>query len=266
MLVPIQMAGWKPPLFFVHGMHGIMPLGSVFGRALGPDQPLYVINADGFDGRQPVLDSMQEMVRAYVEEIERVRPAGAIRVAGMCTGCFVAMEIVRTLQKKGRQTGAVILADPPPAPWSQNTRGRDVDHRQPQIAQQLYQHAHRTISQHASLPYNDVPFDRGDPKQLHAAALVGVGSIIASLTYVPTPFPGRAEVIVCAIRAPGFFHPQMPWHKLLPGPRVVHVLPWGHMELFREGREAVARLLRFMLEEAPTFETPARRQAEPAEA
>jgi hypothetical protein len=52
----------------------------------------------------------------------------------------------------------------------------------------------------------------------------------------------------------------MPWRKLLTGPRFVHVLPWGHMELFREGREAVARLLRFMLDEATTLETLAERR------
>src|SRR5260370_40010384 len=173
----------------------------------------------------------------------------------MCTGCFIAMEIVRTLRQKGRQTGPVILADPPPVPWGQDKRQREVDHRQPQIAQQLYQQARRTILEHASLPYNDVPFDPVDPKQMHAATLAGVGSIVASLTCVPTPFPGPAQLIVCAGRAAGFFHPQMPWHKLLPGPRVVHVLPWSHTELFREGREAGAGLLRFMLEEVPTLET-----------
>jgi thioesterase domain-containing protein len=261
MLIPIQASGRKLPLFFVHGIQGLMPLGSVFARALGPDQPLFVIHADGTDGRRPVIDNMGDMVRAYVEEIERASPVGPVRVGGMCTGCFIAMEIVRSLQKKGRQTGPVILADPPSIPSGQ-TAHRRIDHRQPQIAHQLYEQARLEMLRHASLPYNAMPFDPGDPKQLHAAALAAVGSLIASSTYVPTPFPGPVQLIVSAKRAPSFFHPQMPWRKLLTGPRFVHVLPWDHMELFREGREAVARLLRFMLEEAATLETLAERRAD----
>ncbi len=265
MLIPIQASGRKPPLFFVHGIQGLMPLGSVFARALGPDQPLYVIHANGTDGRQPVIDNMEDMVRAYVEEIEGARPAGPVRVGGLCEGCFVAMEIVRRLQEKARQTGPVILADPPTMPTNQKAQRR-IDHREPHIAHQLYQQARLAMLRHASLPYNAMPFDPGDPNQLHAAALAAVGSLIASSTYVPTPFPGPAQLIVSAERAPGFFHPQMPWRKLLTGPRIVHVLPWGHMELFREGREAVARLLRFMLEEPTMPEAVPERQAEPVHA
>jgi thioesterase domain-containing protein len=164
------------------------------------------------------------------------------------------MEIARRLQQNGRQTGPVILADPPALPLHYDRRNHAGDPRQPQIAQQLYQQARNTLLEHASLPYNDTPFDIRDPKQVHHATLAGVGSLIASLTHVPSPFSGSVELIVSAARAPGFFHPQMPWRKLLPGPRVVHVLPWGHTELFREGRETVARLVGFMLEQPPTLE------------
>ena len=38
MLVPIQPSGSKPPLFFVHGIHGVMFVGSSFARVLGPEQ------------------------------------------------------------------------------------------------------------------------------------------------------------------------------------------------------------------------------------
>jgi hypothetical protein len=51
-----------------------------------------------------------------------------------------------------------------------------------------------------------------------------------------------------------FFHPQLPWHKLLSGPRIVHVLPWNYEDLFPAGRDDVARLLKFILEQVPTFE------------
>jgi thioesterase domain-containing protein len=253
MLVPVQCSGTKPPLFFLHGAHGIMFLGSLFARALGPDQPLYVIHANGIDGRQPVIDDAGEMALAYVEEIQGARPNGPIRLAGMCS--WILVDIARRLREQGRQIGPIILVDPPSVPRAYDRRHHAVDVRQPEIARQLYQQAHRTLSEHISYPYNDRPFDPSDPKQMHAATLAGVGVLIANADFIPTPFSGAAELILSIVRAPGFFHPRMPSHNLLCGPRTIHVLPWSHHELFRSGREEVARLLKFILDRPPTMET-----------
>src|SRR4029077_2793666 len=109
MLIPIQTAGSKPPMFFVHGMHGDMAAGSTFARVLGPDRPLYAVLANGMDGRQPVINDMGDMVRAYVEEILAARPTGSLRIGGICDGGWAALELTRELQTKGRQVGPVIL-------------------------------------------------------------------------------------------------------------------------------------------------------------
>jgi thioesterase domain-containing protein len=64
MLVPIHTSGTRLPLFFIHGVVGIMPLASTLARALGPDQPFYIFHANGVDGRQPIIDNMPDLVRA----------------------------------------------------------------------------------------------------------------------------------------------------------------------------------------------------------
>jgi thioesterase domain-containing protein len=118
MLVPFQTSGTKPPLFFVHGLRGItFAVGPNFARELGLDQPVYVINANGMDGRQPVLNDVPEMVLAYYSDIQRARPTGPLRIAAMCSGCLIAIELARRLREDGRQTGPVILADPPAVPF-----------------------------------------------------------------------------------------------------------------------------------------------------
>jgi thioesterase domain-containing protein len=260
MLVPVQTSGSKPPLFFVHGMYGVMPLGGIFAPVLGKDQPLYSLQANGIDGRQLVIDDFEKMVRQYTEEIEGTRPSGAIRIGGMCTGCMVAIEIARRFQENDRPTGPVILADPTPLPAGYDRPKPEVDHRDPRTAQQLYHQARRMLVEYASYPYNQMPFDPGDAAQLHHAALAGVGSLVAFARHVPRPFPGAAELIISAEHAPGFFHPQMAWYKLLPGPRTVYVLPGRHRELFRDSREEVARLLKFMLDRP--IDVPAEYRAE----
>ncbi len=265
MLVPIQTSGTKPPLFFVHGLRGItFAVGPNFARALGPDQPVYVINANGMDGRQPVIDDAREMVAAYYDDIQRARPAGPLRIGAMCSGCLIAIELARRLQKDGRQTGPLILADPPPVPFGYDKRRNTVDFARPQMAERMYQEVRANMLEKASYGYDALPFDPADPQQLHAATLAGIGSMVAFAKYVPTPFSGPTELIMSADRAPGFFHPMMPWHKLLPGPRVVHVLPCAHGEVFGAAREAVARLIRHILDEEPTSANLAAPETQPA--
>src|SRR5229473_886157 len=139
MLVPVQTSGHRPPLFLVHGMHGDMAAIPTFARVLGPDQPLYAIYANGTNGRQPVIDNMADMVRAYLEEIRMVRPTGAVRIGGICVGSFAAIEIARELQTEGRQVGSVILIDPPAVPPGCHQQNHKIDVHAPRVVENIYQ-------------------------------------------------------------------------------------------------------------------------------
>jgi len=250
MLWPIHASGTKPALFLVHGMIGDMTFGTTFSDALGPDRPLYAIHANGMDGREPVIDNMADMVRAYVEQIRRARPTGPVHIGGFCVGGLAAMEVASALLEEGRQVGPVILADPPPVPPGLNERNRAVDVRNPVIAEVIYQSVHKRLLRRPPSPSNDIPFDPRDPQQLHVATLAGAGAIIALQKHVPRSFFGPAQVIVTAPRAAQFFDSASPWHWLLPGPRMVHVVPWNHAEFFRAGLDHIARVLKFLLEES----------------
>jgi thioesterase domain-containing protein len=255
MLVPVQTSGDNPPLFFVHGPLGIMPLGASFAAMLGPEQPFFALHASGIDGRRPAIDDAREMVPVYVEEIEEARAAGPIVVGGIRDGGLAAIEIARALLEKGRQVGPVILADPPAAP-GQSKRPAPTGF-EPQLRQRVQQN----LLAYASRPDGGMPFDPRDPQQMQRAVAACVGSLVAFARHVPGPFAGPAQLILSAQAAVGFFHPQVPWHKLLTGPRMVHVLPAEFTELFQAARPQVARALRFLLGEAPTLEQISERHA-----
>jgi thioesterase domain-containing protein len=257
MLVPIQTAGKKPPLFFIHGTNGIMPIGAIFGRVLGPDQPLYVINANGFDGG-PRHESVDEMARDYVADIVGAAPTGPLTIGGMCMGTLVTLEVARELLAQGRTLGPVILTDPPRVPFGNTGVIKErrmatasgsgaVNPLEPDVARQLHDYARDVMMTHASIPYNDMPFDVDDLQQLDHAASTGVATIVALSRFVPKPFLGTVELILNANAAPAFFGSDMPWQRMLPNPRIAHVLPWGHLELFRARRFEVARLIKFIL-------------------
>jgi thioesterase domain-containing protein len=265
MLVPIQPTGNKPPFFFIHGTNGIMPIGTTFKRVLGPNQPLYVINANGFDGKQR-HESVSAMARDYVAEIVGVAPSGPMIIGGMCMGTLVTLEVARELLARGRTLGPVVLTDPPRVPFGNtgvikerrmaNASGPGVvDPLDPQVARQLYDYARQVMMTHASIAYNDMPFNVRDLQQLHDATLTGVATIVALSRFVPKPFLGTVELILNANAAPAFFGSDMPWQRMLPNPRVAHALPWGHLELFRARRYEVARLIKFILEGASAEES-----------
>ena len=256
MLVSLHPSGTKPPLYFIHGLTGIMPLGRFFAESLGAEQPLYAINANGIKGNEnsiPDEISVKDMARGYVEEILSTNPSGPIFVAGMCAGALAALEVARELQTRGRELGPVILADPPGVPQGLVHQNQSVDSQDPAVTAQLYRRVRGQLLDHASQSYNDVPFAIHDQQELHTATLAGMSALIAFCRHIPTTFSGGATAILSSRRAATFFHPQMHWANLLPKCQA-HVLPYDHTEIFRSGRHHFIRTLKFVLECATDFE------------
>lgn len=264
MLVPCQMSGAKTPLYFIHGLTGVMPIGPFLAQSLGPDQPLYIINANGIDGRETVTGSLKDMALTYVEEILCAQPSGPLLIAGMCDGGLIAIEVVREFQARGREVGPVILVDPPPSPAGLIKHNQTVDPQDSLVAAQLYERVRGQLLRSASRPHNDMPFAANNQQQVHLATMAAVNTLVAFAKHVPEIFPGAVAAILSLQRAAGFFHPQMHWVKLLAGRPRVHVLPYGHNELFHSGRHDLARVLKFVLEDAMNSGIPAERAAEPA--
>jgi pimeloyl-ACP methyl ester carboxylesterase len=256
-LVPVQPSGTKPPLYFIHGLTGVMPLGHFLAQSLGPDQPLYAINANGIDGREITVKdeiTVKEMAHTYVEEILDTYPSGPVFIAGLCAGGLAALEVARELQARGREVGPVILADPPGVPGLV-PHNQTVDSRDPLVASQLYRHVRGQLLDHTSQSYNDMPFAADDQQQVHLATLAGMNALVAFCRHVPEIFTGAAAAILSSRRAAGFFHPQMPWAKLLPGKHMAFILPYDHTEIFRSGRHDFTRVLKFILDGAMNFGT-----------
>src|SRR5262249_45430225 len=107
MLFPVQTSGKKPPLFFVHGLREIMPLGQTFAAGLGSDRPLYFLRAVAGEGGQlPIAD--------MCTEIRRIRPSGPLRIIGLRQAALPALGLARGLLQQKVQIGPVVLVDPPP--------------------------------------------------------------------------------------------------------------------------------------------------------
>jgi thioesterase domain-containing protein/acyl carrier protein len=110
-LVAIRAGGSRPPIFCVHPIGGNVLCYSPLSARLGPDQPLYGLEARGLDGRAPARRSIAEMASAYAAEIAAAQPAGPIHLVGWSFGGVVAIEMARELAGAGRELAPVVLLD-----------------------------------------------------------------------------------------------------------------------------------------------------------
>ncbi len=109
-LLPIRTTGSRPPVFFVHPAGGLAWGYLQFQRHLGPDQPIYGLQARAFT-RAELPESVEEMAEDYLEQIRAVRPHGPYHLAGWSLGGLVAYEMAVRLQAAGERVGLLALID-----------------------------------------------------------------------------------------------------------------------------------------------------------
>jgi thioesterase domain-containing protein/acyl carrier protein len=114
----IQSRGVRPPLFCVHPAGGTSLCYAGLARYLGPEQPLYGVQAVGSDGMEAPLTSIEEMAARYIAEMRTIQPHGPFRICGWSLGGIVAYEMGRQLYQEDRNVSPLFLIDSyaPPLP------------------------------------------------------------------------------------------------------------------------------------------------------
>jgi len=110
-LVPIQEGGSRPPLFSVHALGGNVLNYVPLARSLGPDQPVYGLQAIGLDGISQPLTTIEEMAARYLPEIREKCPHGPYYLCGGSMGGLIAYELAQMLAAQGEQIAFVGLFD-----------------------------------------------------------------------------------------------------------------------------------------------------------
>jgi len=111
-LVPLQPLGTKPPLFCVHGGGGGVLSYSRVAEHLGPDQPLWGLQAP-LRVEQPLDLRVEQMAQQYIEAIHSVSPEGPYSLCGHSFGGLVAFEMARQLTDRGKKVDLLVIIDHP---------------------------------------------------------------------------------------------------------------------------------------------------------
>ncbi len=110
-LVPIQSRGSRVPFFCIHSIIGTVFVYQPLAQLLGPDQPVYGVEAQGLvSGEQP-LTTMPDMVTHCVEQIRTLQPHGPYHLGGYSFSGLLALEIARCLEAAGEHVALLALFD-----------------------------------------------------------------------------------------------------------------------------------------------------------
>jgi thioesterase domain-containing protein len=110
-LLPIRVAGARPPLFCAHPLSGLSWCYAPLARYVPPGIPLYGLQSPALDGAGQIPRSLRELAAICAAQIQAVQPDGPCHLLGWSFGGSLAHEIAVQLQAAGRQVAALILMD-----------------------------------------------------------------------------------------------------------------------------------------------------------
>ncbi|MGK4578986.1 non-ribosomal peptide synthase/polyketide synthase [Kitasatospora sp. HPMI-4] len=110
-VLPLRPKGRHTPLWCVHPGGGISWSYCGLLNHLGPEFPIYAIQARGLGRPEPRPASIEEMAADYVDQMRKVQPDGPYQVLGWSVGGLVAHAIATELQKRGERTSLLAVLD-----------------------------------------------------------------------------------------------------------------------------------------------------------
>ena len=104
-------------MFCIAGAGADAAYFSPFAAAVGPDQPVYALQAHAFERRGVPDWTVPRAARRYVRIIQRIAPEGPLVLVGHSLGGLIALTAARLLESQGRTVELVVVLDAflPPA-------------------------------------------------------------------------------------------------------------------------------------------------------
>ncbi|MBZ5596304.1 MAG: SDR family NAD(P)-dependent oxidoreductase [Acidobacteriia bacterium] len=257
-LVPIQPQGSRPPIYFVGGWGGNVLTFETIARYMGQDQPVYGLQPQGLDGKQPFLTRMEDIGSSYLPAIRSVQPHGPYYLGGYSFGGLVAFEVAQQLQAQGEEVALVAFIDTiewrywqrPPTPLER------LELYRLRVKKLFFQpggmeYLKGRLRAKGLRTRNRVYSMIGRPIPVPLSTIVEANRFAAA-NYVPRVYPGRITLLRCAERdvrdRDDYF---LGWGGLADGGVDVVDVPGHHLTIAKEPNVRVlAEKLRYCIDKA----------------
>jgi thioesterase domain-containing protein/aryl carrier-like protein len=255
-LVPLRTTGSRRPLFLVHPVGGSVFCYTDLVRALGPDQPVY-----GLQASDAAPASLEEMAARYLDALRTVQPAGPYRLGGWSMGGLVAFEMARQLAARGEEVEQLAVLDVSTTARAFGAEEGAADERT--VLAWFAADLAGLLGNPLPAALGEIP--AGAPLSEAFARAQALGALPSDLdfataahrfevfrsnlrlteSYTAGPYPGRLHL--CRAAASHFSHPIDPtlgWAALAAGGVDLRELPGDHWSVVRAPVvEAVAAVL-----------------------
>lgn len=105
-LVPLRLAGSKPPFFCIHPVFGVVLPYAQLAYHLDPNQPFY-----GLQSVSKLHSRLEDLAADYIKAIRSVQPDGPYLIGGWSFGGLVAFEMAQQLDRAGQSVALLALID-----------------------------------------------------------------------------------------------------------------------------------------------------------
>jgi amino acid adenylation domain-containing protein len=249
-VIALQQLGSKPPFLFVHGMGGSVLRFRDLARHMAPDQPFFGIQAQGLDGTQPALESVEEMADVYLEHLRAAQPKGPYYLGGYSYGGYVALEMARRLLAQGDEIRALVLLD------TYAGESKSVVERFLTLStEEKIAYVRKRAGRYRKSIKNRIKFIFLPP----AVKIVRRACAAAEKNYKLQPYSGRILLFRASEKGlRGLDDPSGGWHKYAAGGLEIHEIDGDHGAVLNEPNvRLLARELRECLERAQSEPSPA---------
>nr|WP_052405169.1 non-ribosomal peptide synthetase [Streptomyces varsoviensis] len=116
-LLPLRTGGSRPPLFCVHPGAGLSWCYAALLAHIGPEHPVYGLQARGIGKPEPLPATVEEAAADYLAHLRAVQPEGPYRLLGWSIGGHIAHAIATELQRQGEEVELLAILDSFPMTW-----------------------------------------------------------------------------------------------------------------------------------------------------
>jgi malonyl CoA-acyl carrier protein transacylase len=241
-LVPIQPNGSKPPLFCIHPIGGSILEYYPLSSHLDKEQPVYGLQAQGFDDKQAPLVRVEDMAGHYITEIRTIQPKGPYFLVGYSFGGVIAFEMAQQLYAQGDKVALLALLD---------TKCPKLPITRPSLAESLIIHLNNLlqlgtkekfnyfkdrINYHfTNLNYKDFVIRELSKTENITDQYLKVleSNIQASKDYIPQVYPDVVHLFRSQVQPVNYaFNDDLGWRKVAGNLEIDHI-PGQHFNMMK---------------------------------